>query len=138
MKAAYLVLLLVLFLFPAAGLLTCGHSNQMTYTGPPPRTTPLDTTGAGHRKSSLPPKILTVDFEVPGADSCRVKIEVHNSSKKLIRDIVDSAYAPGKYSINWIAKSNDSVFFDDGVYYYQFDICGRVFTRTLRYRSIWK
>lgn len=132
----------ILFVVAAlmALILACGSSNQATYTRPPGREAPLTDadSGSGKSKFQLPPKILKVEYEVPGPDSCPVKIALYGTGRKAIRDLADSIYAPGKYTIQWIAKGNDSVFLDFGTYYYKFDICGKVHTQTLRYRPTYK
>jgi hypothetical protein len=122
--------------------LSCGPSNnnEMTYSGPPPRTISLDSAGAGAGpyQLELPSMSLDVPFEVPGADSCRVKIDVHNSGTTLVRNLVDSIYTPGKHKLRWNCLGNDRIRIGYGLYYYRFEICGKVSTRSFSYRPQWR
>jgi hypothetical protein len=121
-------------------ILSCWSSNYQVYTGPPPRTTPLDsaTTGAGGYQLSSLPESLTVDFLVPDNGPCSVKVDFHDSLTRLVRRIVDSVYAPGKYSITWDKKDSAGALISEGHYFYKFLICGKEYTRSLDYRRRWR
>lgn len=122
----------------AVWLLACCGSNYQVYTGPPPRTAPLDDKGAGPYQPTELPKVLIVDFDVPGNDPCSVRVELRNPGTKLVRTIVDSVYSPGKHSIEWDRKDSSGVVIREGLYYYQFHICGKSSTLRLDYRRRWE
>jgi hypothetical protein len=124
--------------FVVSVTISCGHPNQETYTSPPARTESLDSDGAGRPKVTIPPKYLTAEFEVVSDDTCRVKIDLYAASTRLIRNIVDSVYSPGKHSYEWRAVDKYGGDLKYGFYYYQFDICGKISTRKISYRPVWK
>jgi len=122
----------------AVWLLACCASNYQVHTGPPPREAPLDDKGAGPYQPLELPKSLTVDFEVPGNDPCSVRVELRNSGIKLVRTIVDSVYSPGRYSIEWDRTDSSGVVIREGLYFYQYHICGKTSTLRLDYRRRWE
>lgn len=118
--------------------LSCGHPNQVTYTSVPSKTSDLD---SNKREILLPslqpvPKTYTVNFIVPGNDTCRVKIGVYHPSGKLVRALVDSAYSPGKHSFEWDRHGDDKKVLKTGLYYYQFEICGKISTLRLTHQPV--
>ena len=131
---------LFLFVLPALLLAACWSSNKAVHTGPPPRTTPIesDTTGAGPYRLSEVPESLSVDFTVPGDTACPVRIEFRNSGTKLVRVLADSVYAPGTYNITWDRTDSSGVLISFGLYYYKFYICEKTSTLKVDYRRHWE
>ena len=125
--AALLVLIAML-------VMNCGSPNRATFTSRPDRTGPLDTLGAGRYKTILPSRAMTAEFAVPDGDSCKVLIELHQASTQLVRILADSVYAPGKHTLNWLAVDQNNMGLNFGIYYYLFDICGKISTRRITYR----
>ncbi len=114
----------------------CWSGNTAVYTGPPARTTSLDSARAPSEvKLEAPPDSLDVSFSVPGDSACPVVVEVYNMGKKLLRVLVDSTYSPGTYKIRWEAEDSTGVHLPYTVYYYQFDICDKVHTKSFDYRK---
>jgi hypothetical protein len=105
------------------------------YTGPPPRTVPLDSTGAEGYHLTYLPGTLTVEFRVPGEEPCSVRVELRNSGTQLERVLVDSVYSPGEYFHNWSRKDEKGEVLRPGLYYYKFYICGKPSTLKLDYRQ---
>ncbi|UCD18020.1 MAG: hypothetical protein JSV44_03690 [Candidatus Zixiibacteriota bacterium] len=134
--------LLIMIVFAAALLMLpgCWHGgNTQTFTGPPPRTIPLDSVTVNKANPRnveyiYPPDTLTVDFVVPGEDSCRVIVEVRKTSTKVVRSIVDSVFAPGKHAITWPVKNERGLGLEYRLYFYYLDICGKISSRRLDYR----
>jgi len=127
--------LIVFTALMALWFITCGSPNRTTYTQRPDRTAPLDTAGgAGKAKMIYPSRVITANFEVPGIDTCRVKIEVHAVSTKLVRILADSTFDPGKHEIKWLADDMNNRGLDFGIYYYQYEICGKISTLKFTYR----
>jgi len=126
-------LIFVLFLFGL--LLSCWSSNTTIYTGPPSRTSPLDTTGAPPYEWSHLPESLFVEFTVAeDKGSCPVRVELHNSGTRLVRVIIDSIFASGSYKLQWDRLDSSGVLLRPGLYYYQYSICDSVFTYRLDFR----
>jgi flagellar hook assembly protein FlgD len=121
-------------------LVSCWSSNSVTYTGPPPRTAPLDSTATlgadGYQLSKLPKK-LAIDFQVKGDEPCSVKIELRNSGTKLVRVLIDSIYSPGSHTLRWEALDGNKMRLKEGYYYYKKYICGKPSTLKLDYRRHW-
>jgi flagellar hook assembly protein FlgD len=134
-KMMFCLRLFLLVFLISLPFLSCGNPNQVTYTSVPSNTAGIDSTKMDRTKSTLlpVPKTYIVDFNVPGEDSCRVIITVHNSGTKVVRHLIDSTYTPGKYSYEWDRRGDDKEILKTGLYYYQFDICGKVSTLRLRH-----
>nr|MBN2276843.1 hypothetical protein [candidate division Zixibacteria bacterium] len=113
-------------------------SNTATHTGPPPRTAPLDTAGSDSYHLSYLPESLTVEFTVPGNKPCPVKVNLHKTPRQIIRVIVDSVFAPGKYAISWDKKDSAGGRLPQGLYYYHYYICDSSYTQSLDYRRHWE
>lgn len=132
-KFALEILTIVILLFSS-----CHNPNQVTYTAPPPRTMPLNSAaaegGAGSAVWKEPPDSATVSFTVPGDSSCPVRIGLHNSGRSLVRILVDSLYSPGNHTIRWLVRDSQGKALPLGIYYYQFEICGKISTLKFPYR----
>jgi hypothetical protein len=115
-----------------AGLMcACWSSNYTIHTGPPPRTTPLDSAKKPIGTIYVqPPDSLDVSFEVPGDTVCPVMIKLKNIATQTVRVIVDSAYSPGRYTVRWDAADSSGAKLKKQLYFYKFYICDQ--TRTLR------
>ncbi len=126
-------LTVVILLFPS-----CHNPNQVTYTAPPPRTVPLDSAaalaGAGRAVWQEPPDSATVSFTVPGDSVCPVRVGLHNSGRSLVRILVDSLYSPGNHRVRWLVRDSVGKALPLGIYYYQFEICGKISTLKFPYR----
>ena len=125
-------ILIILF----AGLMcACWSSNYSKHTGPPPRTTSLDS--AKRPIGSIyvqPPDTLEVSFEVPGDTLCPVRIELKNVSTQTVRVVVDSIYSPGKHAFKWFAADSTGAKLQKQLYYYKFYICDKARTLRMDYR----
>ena len=135
----------------AALLAACGHNNQsasesgstidsgdyVIYTGPPGRTIDLDSVDdlTGQIRNKRPPENLTLEFAVVDADSCRVIINLHLTPDKIVRNVVDGIYPRGLHEITWNTLSKDKSPLPENVYFYMFDICGKITTKRLNYRA---
>ncbi len=131
--AAYLTLTMAA-LFSAS----CHNPNQVTYTAPPPRTVPLDSAaalaGAGRAVWQEPPDSATLSFTVPADSACPVKVGLYSSGRSLVRILVDSLYSPGNHKIRWLVRDSEGKALPLGIYYYQFEICGKISTLKFPYR----
>jgi hypothetical protein len=126
-------LIFVLLLFSL--LVSCWSNNRATYTGPPPRTSPLDTTGADPYYWAPLPGTLYVEFAVAeDKDSCPVRIELHNTGTRLVRVIIDSVFASGEYKLRWDRLDSAGVLISPALYYYQYSICDSVYTYRMDFR----
>jgi len=126
-------IILVLCLFGL--IVSCWSNNNAVYTGPPPRTTPLDTTGAEGYKWSRLPESLFVEFVVnENKGSCPVRVEVHNSGTRLVRVVIDSVYSSGSYKLLWDRLDSAGVLLQPGKYYYQYSICDSIYTYSFDFR----
>jgi len=120
-------------------LLSCWSDNAAIYTGPPPRTTPLDSLGADDYKLQPLPESLFVEFTVPDdKDSCPVKVELRNSGTQLIRVVIDSVFKSGKYKIKWDKLDSNGVRIREGGYFYKYSICDSIFTYRMDFTRRWK
>lgn len=135
----------------AALLATCGHKSQsapesttaiddgdyVIYTGPPPRTVDLDSVEdlTGKIRYKRPPENLNLQFAVVGADSCHVIINLHMTPEIIVRSVVDGYYERGLHEVTWNTLSADKSPLPENVYYYQLDICGKITTQRLNYRT---
>ncbi|SYZ72447.1 exported hypothetical protein [Candidatus Zixiibacteriota bacterium] len=125
---------IIVISFLVSSVIDC-HSNQQVFTARPQRTVPLDSVKDEARSSRLPdPVDFTVEFEVPGMDSCQVRVELHNSGTRLERVLLEGVLAPGKQTIRWPRATKTGSILLYGHYYYQFDICGKVTTRSFVFR----
>jgi len=124
----------------ASLIISCWSSNTEVYTGPPPRATPLDSIVAEADKWEMVPlpDSLTAEFRVPGDRPCSVKVEFRDVGTRLVRTIIDTVYSPGEYSITWDKKDSVGVPIKEGRYYYQFHICGKSSTQSVRYFRQWQ
>jgi hypothetical protein len=131
----------LLILLSIALLSSCWSDNSVIYTGPPPRTTPLDSAalvGADEYSLSRLPKTLEFDFRVDGDQPCSVKVELRDSGTRLVRRLIDSVYSPGLHKITWDATDSNKVRIRPSFYYYKMYICGKSSTRQLDYRRHWQ
>lgn len=135
----------------AALLATCAHKNQsapenttaiddgdyVIYTGPPGRTTDLDSVDdlTGQVRKKRPPDNLTLEFAVVDADSCRVIINLHLTPDKIVRHVADGIYERGLHTITWNTLSKDKSPLPENVYFYMFYNCGKITTKRLNYRT---
>jgi hypothetical protein len=122
-------------------VLSCSGSNRQVFTGPPPRTTPLDSVKAGVEPYKLGdlPDSLSFSFTVPGDTACPVVVELHDSGTRLLRTLIDSVYSPGTYGLTWDKKDSTGNFIrEQRFYYYQFIICGDSSTLKFDYRRQWE
>ncbi len=148
MKHLSQILIVVLL----AGLLVaCGHKTEtapesgnaiddgdfVVYTGPPPRTIDLDSVNdiTGQIIYKRPPENLKVEFSVVDADSCHVSIDLYLTPKAPVRHVIDGVFTHGLHEITWNTLDKHETRLPESVYYYQFDICGKISTRRLNYRS---
>jgi flagellar hook assembly protein FlgD len=130
--------LIIFGILSAILFLSCGNPNQKTYTSVPSKASDLD---SNKREIVLPgiqpvPKTYTVNFIVPCNDTCRVKIGVYHPSRQLVRALVDSIYSPGNHSFEWDRRGNDKNVLKTGLYYYQFEICGKISTLRLTHQPV--
>jgi len=117
-------------------LQSCLGGNKAVYTGPPPREEPLDSgSHAGPAVVDLRPDSLTLNFDVPGDTACRVIIDIHRSSTRKVRNLVDSVLPPGHYEIDWWAVDQDHRKLPPRKYYYSKEICGQKSTESFYYRD---
>jgi hypothetical protein len=114
------------------GLSGC-PSQYGTYTGPPPRTEPLDSIkgDAGGYHWSKAPDSVEVKFAVTHKEPCRVKITVHRTITKPVTTVVDSVYAPGEYTIWYNLTDSNGIKLGRRYFFYKFDICDSVYTYRL-------
>ena len=141
----------ILIIILLAGLLAaCGHKTKtapedsntidagdyVIYTGPPARTIDLDSVDdlSGQIYYKRPPDNLKVEFNVVDADSCHVSIDLHLTPKDVVRHVVDGTFAHGAHEITWNTLDKHKARLPENVYYYQFDICGKISTKRLNYR----
>ncbi len=135
MKSRPKILPIILALSALAFLLSNCHSNQAVFTARPPRTIPLDSVKDDAKSSRLPdPVDFTVEFIVPGHDSCQIRVELRNSGTRLERVLFEGPLAPGKQTIRWPRVTDKGSYLRYGHYYYQFDICGKITTRSFVFR----
>lgn len=132
-------------------LATCGHRSQSSpesaaaiddgnyviYTGPPPRNIDLDSVEdlTGQVRYKRPPENLNLQFAVVDADSCHVVVNLHLTPDKIVRHVVDGFYVHGLHEVTWNTLSKDRSPLPENVYYYQLDICGKISTQRLNYRT---
>ena len=117
---------------------SCHNPNQVTYTAPPPRTMPLDSvaalSGAGKAVWQEPSDSASFTVTVPGDSACPVQVGLYNSGRSLVRILVDSLYSPGNHTIRWLVRDSEGKALPLGIYYYQFEICGKISTLKFPYR----
>jgi len=120
----------------AASMLACFSGDTRVYTGPPPRTTPLDSglTGGPGRKLVPLPDSLTYGFAVPGQQPCSVRVEFYTVANNLVRVLLDSVYAPGQYNMKWAARDSTGQKLKERRYFYKYIICGKETTQRINYR----
>lgn len=127
---------LIVSILTALILQACWSGNSAVYTGPPPRTMPLDSAKAPSEvKLEAPSDSLEISFSVPGDTACSVVVEVRNLGQQQLRVLVDSIYSPGTYEIRWAAEDSAGIHLPYTVYYYQLNICGKIHTKSLDYRK---
>lgn len=116
-------------------LLSCWSDNSAVYTGPPPRTSPLDTVGADPYKWAPLPESLFVEFGVAeDKGPCPVRVELRNSGTRLVRVIIDSVFASGSYKLQWDRLDSNGVLISPGMYFYQYSVCDSLFTYKMDFR----
>ncbi len=139
MKALFVIVISSLIILGMAGCCFWrGNDNTQTYIGPPARTADLDRVvnkaDPRYAEYVYPPDTLTFGFVVPGEDPCRVVVDVRLTPDRVVRTLIDSVFTPGSYTHTWSVKNERGVGLQYKLYFYNFDICGKLSTRRLDYR----
>jgi len=130
---------IIFLIILATVMVSCGSKKYEVYTAPPPREGPLVHDSSAGKLTFVPlPDSLFVEFEVTVDRPCSVKVELRNLGTRLVRTIIDSVYSPGKYRIPWDKLDTNGVQIKPAQYFYKYNVCDSIFTRSLDFRYHWE